>query len=58
MEEILHSIHPRTPSSKIIPWLREDFVPYVLTVLPEGQVSLDFILRQSVLVKARNDHRK
>lgn len=37
LEQILHSISPSTPSCKIIPWLREDFVPFVLTMLPEGQ---------------------
>ncbi|XP_065660662.1 kinetochore-associated protein 1 isoform X2 [Hydra vulgaris] len=39
LQQILHSLE-NTPSKIIIPWLREDFVPYVLTVLPDGQCLL------------------
>ena len=36
----LASIPDNIPSTKIIQWLREDFVPFVFTKLPEGQVRM------------------
>eukprot|EP00795_Rhopilema_esculentum_P003310 gene3310-1645_t len=40
LEPLLSSIPESTPSSKIIKWLKEDFVPFVLTKVPDGQVQL------------------
>ena len=38
LENFLASIPDNIPSTKIIQWLREDFVPFILTKIPEGQV--------------------
>lgn len=40
LNAVLNSIPDNTPSGKLIPWLRGDFVPFVLTVFPEGQCVL------------------
>eukprot|EP00794_Sanderia_malayensis_P020311 gene20311-22310_t len=40
LETLLRSIPESVPSSKIIQWLRQDFVPFVLTKLPDGQMML------------------
>eukprot|EP00111_Clytia_hemisphaerica_P002309 TCONS_00006511-protein len=37
LEQILHAIPKCAPSRKLIPWLRQDFVPFVLTIMPDGQ---------------------
>ena len=38
LEVVLGSIGQDMQSSMIIPWLRDDFIPFVVKVLPQGQV--------------------
>ena len=38
LESLLGSISQGLPSSTIIPWLRDDLVPFVSKVLPQGLV--------------------
>ena len=48
LELVLGSIRQDLLSSSIIPWLRDDFIPFVVKVLPQGQVSISFGLYHGV----------
>lgn len=54
LESILTSIPKSTPSAEIIPWLREDLIPFVIHRFPVGKVSkslscIDPLLRPTLL---------